>query len=291
MSKTNPYIHSAFQRTIAIIARLFHRNTFTASPAAVIQTEHKHMDQEERGRSVYRHGRAKVADQVASHRFGDLSVSFYLYAQDKVIRASALRHGVLKEAFFTLDTATQSDRPFTIAGAIDWMTNGGIQELSPSFSKRPLSITSVPPADISEPANIADRPSPQLSNSPEASANAEQADCILENSHFTPAASSRAFTGEIIEIGMRTRKELETKRSYETFVVKLRRAHAGIEREFFGIHLSEIASKRGLRTGMTVSIRLAGRRHWTVTNNGKEESRHRNEYEVLLKHSGRNQSK
>lgn len=288
MSKTNPYILSAFQRTIAIVYRLFHRNTFIASNAAVIQTGYKSEDQEERGRSFCRQGRAKVADQVASHRFGDLSVSFYLYAQDKVIRASALRHGVLKEAFFTLDSAKQTDRPFTIVGAIDWMANGGLKELSPSFSKRPRSITNVPPEDISEPPNIADRPSPQPSDTPEAPPNPVQADCVLENSHFTPAASSRAFTGEIIEIGMTVRKELESKRSYETFVIKLRRAHAGIEREFFGVHLSELASKRGLRTGMTVSIRLAGRRHWTVTKNGKEESRHRNEYEVILKHSGRN---
>lgn len=204
-----------------------------------------------------------IADRTHCQYFGNLKVCFYQYSRLQKIRIVGLKNGVRKELNFTPDIASKGGVLYSMESAINWVREVGFK----SEISSPVKVPTVPAV------------SPQ-----EAMKAVQKTEVILPKKQVTQYSTiqTKPFTGAIIKMGEIIRPGKDGQPPYQIFALKLRSEYTGVEKEFSGEHLAELAEKLSLKVGMSVKAQLLGRYPFEVINNGVLESRTRNEFAVSV---------
>jgi len=207
----------------------------------------------------------RAADRVHSHIYGTLTVCFYQYYKEGVIKAKARRDGHEKEMIFTPDIAVKSSLPFTMEGAVRFVRQQG-------FTDGKVASMAIPAPPLEKALNEA----PKKSSKP-APAKSEEVTTVVS----TPSVptSKRPFEGSVVSFGPTKRDGRDGKPPYTTYYLKLYSNLIG-EREFIGEQLAELVAENNLAEGHMVRLHPLGRRPFEVVESGKVQQRHRNEYSI-----------
>jgi hypothetical protein len=245
---------AALSKTVSIAKRILVRTSKTSN--ANEQSEKIPLDQA----VPIPVQKLKIANQVHSIRFNELTVCFYLYVQDEVIRISARKKGFQKEYIFTRAISDGIHAPFTMDSAVDWFKSDGFK----SVNAKPEVVTQAEEK----------RPVAPVLHLPNSSSNP-----IIRKK---VAAVKRPTTGKIVSFGETTRPGRDGKPPYTTYALTINCASVG-EKEFIGEHLAELVASMNLVVGQTIRLHPLGKQLFTVvTNEGKVEERSRNEYAIDL---------
>lgn len=212
----------------------------------------------------------QIADRTHSQMYGSVKVCFYQYSKQKYIKIVARKAGVTKELKFTPAIAEQKGILYCMESAIAWTRQEGFVE-----AKAPA-VSSSPKLEKSKKLVEATESSSQ-SNSTSSSTNQVKVDPLP----LTSTAKSKPFRGRIIHMGEITRPKIGDKPPYQIYAIRLAAEYGGVEKEFSGEHLLELAEKYDLNINQVVSIQLLGRRSFNVEVNGVIEPRTRNEFSVV----------
>lgn len=201
----------------------------------------------------------RAADRVHSHSYGGLKVFFYLYGSEKIIRAVARRDGKMKDLVFTAEIAEQCSLPFSLEAAVRWVGEVGFKNsTAPTSKTKQRDVQKAVPA-----APIEATPTTTQLAVPAKSA--------------SKATSRRPFEGKVVSFGSTQRPPQGDKAGYTTYYLKLHSNLIG-DREFIGEQLAELVEQYQLKAGQNIRLHPLGRQEFTVINEGKTETRHRNEY-------------
>lgn len=213
-----------------------------------------------------------IADRVHSHYFGSMKVCFYHYSRKQVIHAVARKGSCTKELEFTPTLAARLDLPFNMDSAIGYVREHGFKNGTIAGAKQ-AETAPVEAAQPKPPAQAtpvpADEPTPTLQ---------EPKSTRLHSSKQT--AKNRPFTGRVMFLGESMRPGRDGKPPYSTYVIKLQSESGGMEKEFLGEHLAELAEAKGVKEGSLVRVQLLGRNKFEVVVAGRTEERSRNEYRL-----------
>lgn len=212
-----------------------------------------------------------IADRTHSQRYGQLTVSFYLYSKAKRIKLVGKKNGKVREMSFTPKIAKDHGIQFCMDSAVEWVRkNGFSDQFGPEQEeKNVVSIqTDEKKECISE--NVS-KPNP---------AKREE----LENKEMskrkagTIAPQVKLFYGKVLRIGEITRPAVDEKPAYRIFAIQLEASYGGVLKEFAGEHLQELATTHGVEVGQQIGIQRIGRKQFNVMVDGKLEERTRNEF-------------
>lgn len=211
----------------------------------------------------------QIADRTHSQMYGSVKVCFYQYSKQKVIKIVARKEGVTKELKFTPEVAEQKGILYCMESAIAWARQEGFVDAKPpTISSSPKLVKSKKHAELSDSSPQPVTESGTTSSIPKAP---------IPNS----ISKSKPFRGRIIQMGEITRPKVGDKPPYQIYAIRLAAEYGGVEKEFAGEHLLELAEKYDLNVNQVVSIQLLGRREFTVEVNGVAERRTRNEFSVV----------
>lgn len=205
----------------------------------------------------------RAADRVHSHTYGSLNVFFYLYGSEKIIRAVARRDGKMKELVFTAEVAEQCSLPFSIEAAVRWVGEVGF--------KSTISAT----AKVKRIEAPKEAPVVSVDSTPPAT------QVVVPTKSAPKETSRRPFEGKVVSFGTTQRPPQGDKAGYTTYFLKLHSNLIG-DREFIGEQLAELVDEYQLKVGQNIRLHPLGRREFTVINEGKSETRHRNEYALTI---------
>lgn len=201
-----------------------------------------------------------ISDRTHKQSFGSLKVSFYQYVKLRHIKIVGMKDGKRKEKFYTPEIARKSAVPYSMESAINWVREVGFKD------------------DISAPVVA----SASVNSTPIAKST-EVAAPVQKIVHAEPVgAKTRPFTGKIVSMGIVQRKGQPGKKDYEIFQIKLEAQYGGVEKEFSGEHLAELAEEMSLKPGQLVTIQKLGFFPFAIIVNDKEEQRSRNHFSVTV---------
>lgn len=213
----------------------------------------------------------EIADRTHSQRYGQLTVSFYLYSKANRIKLVGKKGGKVREMSFTPKIAKEHHVPFCMDSAVEWVRkNGFSDQFGPDQDVEKIASAQAKEKKehVSE---IAPKPD-QIKN--EDLKNKENS----KRNTGTIAPQVKLFYGKVLRIGEITRPAINEKPAYTIFSIQLEANYGGVVKEFAGEHLQELAINHGVEVGQQIGIQRVGRKQFNVMINGKLEERTRNEF-------------
>lgn len=208
----------------------------------------------------------RVADRVHSQVYGSMTVYFYHYIAEKIIKAKCRRDGREKEVIYTPEVAAKASTPFSIEGAVRFIRDVGFTDGQAASALLQIQ-----------------HPSKELNEKPKTSRKPLNLPKSLgEVTTVVPVEarrSQRPFEGSVVSFGSTQRNGLDGKPPYTTFYLKLYNMQTG-EREFIGEQLAELVEQHKLEKEQMIRLHPLGRRPFEVEENGVVQKRHRNEYSI-----------
>lgn len=244
-----------------------------------------------------------IADKVFSKPCKTFTICFQQYNKLRIIRATARKDGITKELIFTPAIAAARGVVFDMQSAVEWVSEIGFKGVRPTNYLSSPSATHAAPAAVAAPSPLppafqeeAFRPQsaptpeappprqtppprqapPPVAPTPQRRQNMASSPHVLQ-----PGKGAKPpFEGVIVSMGSIERAGFNGKPGYTTYAITVRKKYSGIEQEFAGEHLAELASELDLETGNNIRIQLLGKARFTVDVRGKTEERTRNEYSI-----------
>lgn len=213
----------------------------------------------------------EIADRTHSQRYGQLTVSFYLYSKANRIKLVGKKGGKVREMSFTPKIAKEHHVPFCMDSAVEWVRKNGFSDQFGPVQEEE-NVISIQTAEkkecISE--NVS-KPNPVKRDELE---NKE----ISKRKTGTIGPQVKLFYGKVLRIGEITRPAVDEKPAYRIFAIQLEASYGGVLKEFAGEHLQELATSHGVEVGQQIGIQRIGRKQFNVMVDGKLEERTRNEF-------------